>query len=220
MLLYYITGRRQLAGTAEQQRVRLLSLLAQAAQAGVDLLQLREKDLAAGELECLAREAMAAVGASPATRQATRLLVNSRTDVALAAGCDGVQLTSADVGASAARQIFSGAQRPCVIGMSCHSVAEVSRAAEEGADFAVLGPIFEKNTVPGIAPLGLAKFAEACRKAAEVRRARPMPVLALGGVTLENAQACLDAGAAGIAAIRLFQEHDLATIVAQLRQQA
>jgi thiamine-phosphate pyrophosphorylase len=85
----------------------------------------------------------------------------------------------------------------------------VAQAAANGADFAVFAPVFEKKDAPGARSAGLGALREACRAA--------IPVLALGGITLENARSCFDAGAAGIAAIRLFQENDMATVVKQLR---
>jgi thiamine-phosphate pyrophosphorylase len=218
MLLYYITDRRQLADSPGEQRARLLERIAEAARAGVDLVQLREKDLSAREMEMLARESMVKVRSDVSRPGGTRLLINSRPDIALAAGCDGVHLTSSDIGAAVARQVF-GAKRAALIAVSCHSPEEVQKAAQEGADFAVLGPVFEKVSGDGAAPLGLTVLAEGCRRAAQVRREKPMPVLALGGVTLENARACMVSGAAGIAAIRLFHEHELAQVVRQLRAQ-
>ena len=96
-----------------------------------------------------------------------------------------------------------------MIAVSCHSPADVAQAAANGADFAVFAPVFEKKDVPGARAAGLDALKEACRAA--------IPVLALGGITLENAQSCVDAGASGIAAIRLFQENDIATVVEKLR---
>jgi len=218
MLLYYITDRRQLADTPGEQRARLLDRIAEAAGAGVDLVQLREKDLSAREMELLASESMVKVRSNVSRPGGTRLLINSRPDIALAAGSDGVHLTSSDIGAAVARQVF-GTTRAALIAVSCHSPEEVQKAAQEGADFAVLGPVFEKISGAGAAPLGLAGLAEGCRRGAQVPREQPMPVLALGGVTLENARACMVSGAAGIAAIRLFQEHELAQVVRQLRAQ-
>ncbi len=217
MLLYYITDRRGLGGNPHEQRARLLDRIAEAAGAGVDLVQLRERDLPAHDLEILAGEAMVRVGKNQGAARGTRMLINSRTDVAVAAGCDGVHLRSSDVGCAVARQVY-GADRSAVIAVSCHSPEEVQRAAKEGVDFAVLGPVFGKRDAPGVAPLGLQMLAEGCRRAAAARQQRPMPVLALGGVTLENAPACIAAGAAGIAAIRLFQEHSLTEMVRRLRE--
>ncbi len=96
-----------------------------------------------------------------------------------------------------------------MIAVSCHSPEEVVQAAANQATFAVFAPVFEKTGAPGTSPAGLDALRQACR-------AR-IPVLALGGVTLQNAESCLQAGAAGIAAIRLFQENDIGAIVRELR---
>jgi thiamine-phosphate pyrophosphorylase len=95
-----------------------------------------------------------------------------------------------------------------MVGVSCHSPAEVGRASDGGADFVVFGPVFGKKDTP-IQPAGLG----ALKKASEAK----IPVLALGGITLENAPSCLAAGASGIAAIRLFQDNDIASVVRALR---
>jgi thiamine-phosphate pyrophosphorylase len=96
-----------------------------------------------------------------------------------------------------------------VIGVSCHSPEEVAEAAVNGATFAVLAPIFEKSDVPTTPPVGLPILQQASHA--------NVPVLALGGITLANAHSCLEAGAVGIAAIRLFQDNDIATVVKALR---
>ncbi len=212
MLLYYITDRAQFPGPPTQQRQHLLSTAVAAARAGIDLIQLREKDLTARELEILAGELVQALKDFPQTR----LLVNSRTDVAIAAGAHGVHLPANDIPASEARTIFAraGVQQP-IVGVSCHSSAEIERSEAHGADFAVFGPIFEKDG-KRISAAGLIALREACnRPAASAAR---MPVLALGGVTLENASACLACGAAGIAGIRLFQASDVAPVIKELRK--
>ena len=219
MVFCYITDRRQFPGSPAQQRERLLAKIAEASRAGVDLVQLREKDLAARDLEVLAREAVATVRENGGANR-TRLLINSRVDVAIAAGADGVHLRADDIAASEARVIFSkaGVHAP-MIGVSCHSLSEVRLAESHGANFAVFGPVFEKSGAPG---QGLEALRAVCGKvpARGVEAAVPagtMPVLALGGVTLENAAACLDAGAAGVAAIRLFQENEIARVVEKLK---
>jgi thiamine-phosphate pyrophosphorylase len=238
VLLYYITDRRQFAGTPEAQRRALLGKIADAARAGVDYIQLREKDLSACELEQLAREAVAALSPfRPATndqRPTTRLLINSRADVALAVGADGVHLPAADLSASEVRALWGSATRNsqlatrnCLLGVSCHSSGEVSSAESHAADFAVFGPVFEKagETPSGKPGAGLAALRAACARGArnrvvprtEAGYATAMPVLALGGVTLANARECLRAGAAGVAGIRLFQDGDVARVVAELR---
>ncbi len=196
VLLYYITDRKQLPSS-----VRLLHKIAEAAHAGVHYIQLREKDLPVRELEVLAKEAVQAI---VGTR--TRLLINSRSDVAIASGAHGVHLTSTDIYAGDARALWR--ERQPVIGVSCHSTGDVRMAEAQGADFAVLAPIFGKAGGPGIGLTALAEATGVVPPPAHTESApRPLrfPVLALGGVTLANARACLAAGAAGVAGIRLFQ---------------
>ena len=224
-LLYYITDRKQLDGNEETCRHRLLEKIAEAAQNGVDYIQLREKDLSARELEELAREAVAAIynGASLRTekrelgttsQQRTRLLINSRTDIALAAGAEGVHLRGEDVLPHDVREILRATHQPpttddFLVAVSSHSADDVLRAEAERADFTVFAPVFEKKAAPAAPATGLNALREACRA--------HIPVLALGGVTLENAKSCVDAGAAGIAGIRLFQENNIADVVRALR---
>jgi len=219
-LLYYITDRSQFRGDEHARRCALLAKIAEAASVGVDYIQLREKDLSAKGLEMLAREALTAVRDStplPTENRElrTRLLMNSRTDVALAAGADGVHLRSDDIAPHEVRHVLeASAHRPLATGhflvaASCHTAADVFRSESENADFATFAPVFGKRSTPGTPPAGLAALREACRA--------KIPVLALGGVTIENAASCLEAGAAGIAAIRLFQENKIEDVVRALR---
>ena len=216
MLLYYITDRKGFAGTAADQRTALLRRIADAAGASVDYIQLREKDLGSRELEHLTREAGRAVRDNSSN---TRLLINGRADVALACGADGVHLPSGELAASEIRALWMECcGREPVIGVSAHSIADVREAKAHGADFAVFAPIFEKaqTNVNGI---GLDALREACsttRERGDVE-ARRFAVLALGGVSLANARACLEAGAAGLAGIRLFQSGDLLETMRRLR---
>lgn len=170
----------------------------------MDYIQLREKDLSARDLEVLARDILRG-SLSEQRHRKTRLLVNSRADVALAVGADGVHLRSEDISPEHVRTVW-GARKP-IIGVSCHAVDEVASAAASGADFAVFGPVFGKRDA---APTGL----DLLRKACQLK----VPVLALGGVTLDNARSCVDAGAAGLAAIRLFQDNDISAVMRQLTQ--
>jgi thiamine-phosphate pyrophosphorylase len=220
-LLYYITDRRQFAGGESSRRRMLLDKIAEAVHAGVDYIQLREKDLSARELEKLAGEAVRIIreeGRRPGgeSRTVTRLLINSRTDIGLAVGADGVHLRSDDVSARDVRQVVALAgHRPLAthhffIAVSCHSKSDVERAESEGADFAVFAPVFEKKDAPEIQPKSWAELREAC--------AVKIPVLALGGVTLANAASCRAAGAAGVAGIRLFQENKIEEVVRALRR--
>jgi thiamine-phosphate pyrophosphorylase len=227
-LLYYITDRTQFRGDDPTRRRELLLKIAEATKAGVDYIQLREKDLSARELETLAREALKIIRNESSLRTENReprtyLLLNSRTDIALAAGADGVHLRSDDIAPPEVRQVLAltgrREQRPLpadhfLIAASCHSAAEILRAESEQADFAVFAPVFGKKIsgrigAPGAQPAGLAALREACQA--------KIPVLALGGVALENAASCLDAGAAGVAGIRLFQENKIEDVVRALR---
>lgn len=220
MLLYYITDRHAFAGDEKQQRRALLERVAEAARAGVDYIQLREKDLSTRELERLASDAVAAIRAKPCQ---TRLLINDRTDVALACGADGVHLPGKSLPASEVRSLWlRSAERTPVIGVSAHSVDDVRYAEAHGADFAVLAPIFEKpgTDLPG---LGLATLSMASRGAlspdnTEAAPQSSFPVFALGGLKIENALACARAGAAGVTGIRLFQQGNVTDTVRALRK--
>jgi thiamine-phosphate pyrophosphorylase len=227
-LLYYITDRTAFGPDEPTRRHRLLGKIAEAARAGTDYIQLREKDLSARELESLARNAVAIITQLRTENRELRtaLLINSRTDVALAVGADGVHLRSDDISPQEVRAIWKkcdaniscGAGTPAreawprnpLIGVSCHSPEEVKLAEAAGASFAVFGPVFEKKDTPRTQATGLALLKQACQV--------KIPVLALGGITLANAQSCLNAGAAGIAAIRLFQENDVQQVVRSIRQ--
>ena len=202
MLLYYITDRTQFAGDEVSRRAAVLHKIAEAARCGVDFIQLRERDLSGRELEVLARDAVRAVRDNSSH---TQLLINARTDVAIAGGADGVHLRSSDVKPSEARAAW-GLRSAAVISVSCHSPGDVARAVAEMADLAVLAPVFEKQ---GSSAVGLNVLRAACEY--------PIKALALGGVTLENARACTEAGAAGVAGIRLFQENDVAKVIEALR---
>lgn len=159
---------------------------ARAARDGVEMIQIRAKELSARELSNLVRRA-------GGVAQSSRILVNTRTDVALACGAHGVHLPTGSMTPQAIRRI---APAGFLIGVSCHSIEELRAAEREGADFAVYGPVFPSPT-KSLAPIGIQAFQEA---AASVR----LPVYALGGVTAANATACIEAGAAGIAGISLF----------------
>lgn len=235
-VLYYITDRKALADDEPTRRRCLLGKIAEAARAGVDYIQLREKDLPTRDLESLAREAVSVMAQLRTEHRELRtaLLINSRTDVALAAGADGVHLRAEDLSPQEAREIWNQWNAKCgagtpfdrlragsarqlspgapLIAVSCHRPEEVGAAKESGATFAVFAPVFEKKGSPATPPQGLSLLREASTAG--------IPVLALGGITLQNARSCWEAGAGGIAAIRLFQENNIAEIVNQLRQRS
>ena len=127
------------------------------------------------------------------------MVVNDRVDVALAAGADGVHLGPESMPVQVLRRL---APRPFLVGVSCHSLEEAMAAESGGADYLVLGPIFETPSKLGYGPpLGLEKLRLA------TSRSR-IPVLALGGISVERIRPCLEAGAAGIAGIRVFQDSE------------
>ena len=210
--MYCITDRRRLAASeAERQRLLLAGIEA-AARCGVDYIELRESDMAPRALLSLARAAMAAVrragpvaGAAP-----TRLILDSRIDIALAAGADGAHLSGDDLPAGDARAIWQGhaglrSTAHGVFAVTCPSVAAVRMAAAEGADLALFGHLDCESA----AGLGLPALAEACSgltapSQVEVLDVPRLPVLAFGPVTALQALACRSAGAAGIASTELF----------------
>jgi thiamine-phosphate pyrophosphorylase len=172
---------------------RLLKLIEAAVAARISLIQIREKHLTATMAYQLALRAVALTHGSD-----TALLINDRADIAAAAGADGVHLTTRSLDAAVIRQSFGA---DFLIGVSTHSLMDARQARLEGADFVVFGPVFEtvSKQIYG-APAGLEKLKEV---AADLL---PFPVIALGGVTNENAKACFKAGAAGIAGISLFNQ--------------
>ncbi len=199
---YAITDRRLFSRNEQEQREELVRLAKRLAADGVEFLQLREKDLDAGELTELARAMLAALHGSP-----TRLLLNGRADVALAAGAHGVHLTSSpkELRPEQVRLLYARAGLPTpVVTVSCHTLAEVERHRGEPVDAMLFGPVFEKvvdGERTGVQAAGIDLLRAACAAASSV------PVFALGGITAENTAECALAGAAGIAAIRLFAEN-------------
>jgi thiamine-phosphate pyrophosphorylase len=208
----YVTDRQSLdVSPGESRELALLRRIETAAAAGVDWIQIREKDLPARELLDLTRRAVGACG-KPGALRAGRILVNDRADVAWAAGAAGVHLGEKSLPIPALLNAPRGpARADFLVGASCHSLGAALRAADEGANYVFFGPIFATPSKAAFGPpQGLAKLAEICR-------AVSIPVIAIGGIALENAAACAAAGAAGIAAIRLFQGKSAITeIVARL----
>jgi thiamine-phosphate pyrophosphorylase len=202
MRLYAITDRRLLPGEHEPGRLTaaeqdgLVGLAERWAAAGVDYIQLREKDLNTPDLIALAQAMAGAIRCSDGCGQ---LLINAGAagaiEAARASGAAGVHLP----GRWHAEQV-GWARAFGIVSVGCHSVGEVSVARAARADLALLSPIFKTKSHPEAPALGLEVLAEGCRMAA------PVPVFALGGVTAENAADCVAAGAAGVAAIRMFME--------------
>jgi len=197
-LLCYITDRRGLGSRP------LLSPASEAVQAGVDLLQVREKDLGTRALIQLC-EALVAC----AKESNTRVTVNDRLDVAIALGAGGVHLGGQSLPPQAVRECVPAG---FLVGVSCHSVEEARTAEAAGADYVLFGPIFETPSKKAYGPpLGLLKLKE-------VTASMKIPVLALGGISVDRVWPCLEAGAAGVAGIRIFQDcPSLPARVQQLR---
>jgi len=194
-ILYLITGGRTAnTSTPESKEFQnVLELISMAVDARIALVQLREKKLSPRHLfELTARAAAITRGTS------TQLLVNDRADIAAAAAADGVHLTTTSLEARIIREEFG---KDFLIGASTHSLSEGEAARDGGADFAVFGPVFETASKAQYgASHGPHALAEVATKLA------PFPILALGGISRQNAFECLRAGAAGIAGISLFSD--------------
>jgi thiamine-phosphate pyrophosphorylase len=216
-LLCYVTDRRSLSeiNPAEQLET-LLHQIGAAAEAGVDWIQIREKDLSGKDYSSITHEALKRAAKSSASKTvATRILVNDRVDVALAERAGGVHLGEKSLPIGEARRVVEnrGEEKDFLVGVSCHSLEQAVAAASGGADYLFFGPVFgTPSKVAFGEPQGLVRLAEVCR-------AVSIPVLAIGGITLANAADCLAAGASGIAAIRLFQDaRELGSFVQSLRK--
>jgi thiamine-phosphate pyrophosphorylase len=175
MIRCYVTDRRQ---------GNLLAHVARAVAGGVDMIQVREKDLDAAELFSLVCQVRDAAGAAK-----TKIMVNGRLDVALAAGIDGVHLPGDGLPAAMVRPHVRW------LGVSTHSMEEAVRAERDGADYVFFGPVFETPAKEAVGTDALRRVVAAVR----------IPVLAIGGIDASNTAAIMETGAAGVAAIRMFQ---------------
>jgi thiamine-phosphate pyrophosphorylase len=225
-ILCYVTDRHSLRiAPGENPIGALVGKIEAAASAGVDWIQLREKDLSGKDCAAVAREALRRIAQStpplgrPPRILIPRILINDRLDVAIAERAGGVHLGENSLPICEARLLIDAAMprsnvgNSFLAGVSCHSLEAAQSAADAGADYLFFGPVFATPSKAAFgAPQGLDLLAEVCRAVA-------IPVFAIGGIALENAAACFAAGAKGIAAIRLFQNAaDLTQLVARLRQ--
>ena len=173
-------------------RIPLDAAVERAIAGGVNLVELREKDMPADELLALARRLRAV------TRGRALLVVNDRVDVAMASGADGAHLPERGLPVRDARALL-GAGR--LVGRSVHGVAGALDAERDGADYAILGTIYATSSKPSVSPAGVGLVAEAAR-------ATRLPLLAIGGVTAGRAPEAMAAGAWGVAVISAVLDAD------------
>jgi len=206
-LLCYVTDRHSLRiANPADSLAALPQKIEEVMAAGIDWVQIREKDLPARELASLTRQALLIAAKYSAKRSAAiRVLVNDRLDVAIAERADGVHLGERSLPVAEAKRLVESALRrqavdqSFMIGASCHSIEAANSAERDGADYIFFGPIFATPSKERFGPpQGVERLAQICH-------AINVPVLAIGGIALENANSCIAAGATGIAAIRLFQ---------------
>jgi thiamine-phosphate pyrophosphorylase len=202
-LLCYVTDRRRFSSNPAEARDALLQKIEAAAAAGVEWIQIREKDLSGKECGLLTRETLqCAVKFRAPNKSNSRILVNDRLDVALAERADGVHLGENTLPVKEAKRLLESrlAQTEFLVGVSCHSLESARSAERDGADYLIFGPVLATPSKAAYgAPQGIERLGEVCRSVA-------IPVLAIGGITVENAASCFAVGATGIAAIRLFQD--------------
>ena len=191
-LLYLITSgaTNEQTTSSSDEYADVLRLVEAAVAARIDLVQIREKDLTTRVLFQLATRAAEITRGS-----STQILINDRADVAAAVGADGVHLTTQSLPVAAVRTSFGP---ELLIGVSTHSAEEAGAAKTNGADFVVFGPVFD--TPSKSTPVGVRALAQVVSSVA------PLPVIALGGVNLEQVAECAGAGVAGVAAIRMFRD--------------
>ncbi len=189
-LIYLITGGEATTENFAEKKPEILELIKHAVQAKISLIQIREKCLSARLIFELAAEAVKLTQNSE-----TKILINDRADIALAANIDGVHLTSRSLSAEVIRRNFPA---NFIIGVSAHTIESAEQAKKNGADFATFSPIFDSPNKGN--PQGVEKLREVCEKL------KPFPVIALGGINETNYKSVLDNGASGFAAIRFLND--------------
>jgi len=219
-LLCYVTDRRSFpAADTSQQLSALLQKIEELAAAGIDWIQIREKDLSARDLAALTRQALQITARHSPQTLRTRILVNDRLDVAIAERAAGVHLGEQSLPVADARRLIQSAQaqnllpQDFLLGVSCHSVEAAKAAQAASADYLFFGPIFATPLKEKFGPpQGIQRLRDVCRLVS-------LPVFAIGGITSDNAKSCIEAGAAGLAAIRLFRgAQDLRITLEQLHR--
>ena len=188
--VYLITDGTATEENYPQKETEILELVRAASESEISFVQIREKNLSARKVFQLASKAV-----SVAVNSNTKIFVNDRADIALAAKADGVHLTAKSLSAAAIRAHFPA---ELIVGVSAHSIAEAEKAKSEGADFATFSPVYAS---PGKgAPQGIEALREVCK------RLKPFPVIALGGIDRTNYESVLACGASGFAAIRFLND--------------
>jgi len=201
-LIYLITDGETTAANFTEKKPQILNLVEAAVQTKISLIQIREKKLSARLIFELASEV-----ARLTQNTETKLLVNDRADIALAANADGVHLTSRSFSADIIKRHFP---KDFIVGVSAHTLEKAETARRRGADFVTFSPIFSSPDKGE--PLGIEKLREVCQAL------KPFPVIALGGISETNFAEVLKAGASGFAAIRfLNNEENLKKLAANLR---
>jgi len=199
--IYLITDGTTTAEDFTEKKLQILKLIKTAVEAKISLIQIREKRLAARLVFEIVSEA-----ASFTRHTNTKILVNDRADIALAANADGVHLTRTSLSAATIRRSFP---RDFIVGVSAHTLEKAEIAKRHGANFVTFSPIF--SSLGKGEPQGIKKLKEVCE------RLKPFPVVALGGIDETNFAEVLEAGASGFAAIRfLNKEQNLKKIAAHL----
>jgi thiamine-phosphate pyrophosphorylase len=187
-LIYLITDGETTADNFAEKKSRILEIITISVENNIPLIQIREKNIPARLVFELVREA-----AKITRNSRTKILVNDRADIALAAEADGVHLTSHSISAEIIRRNFP---KDFIIGVSTHTFETAETSKQNGADFITFSPIFE---TPGKGqPQGVGKLHEICE------RLKPFPVIALGGINETNYKSVLENGASGFAAIRFL----------------
>ena len=189
-MLCLVTDRRRFGSAATDSIERLVDLVGRAAQAGVNLVQIRESDLDDRSLIDLVSRAV-----ERTAQTKTRVVVNDRVDIALSAGAAGVHLRHDSAPAERVRSLCPPSW---LLGRSVHNVDEAEHVAKSGAiDYLIMGTVFESVSKPGCVPAGIDALAEVVGRV-------PVPVLAIGGITVGRAEAVGRSGAGGIAAVGAF----------------
>lgn len=205
-IIYLITSGNLTSENFSQLSSQVLQQIESAIEAGISIIQIREKNLSSKFIFDLAVQAT-----NLSRNSSTKILINDRADIALAAKADGVHLTSTSIPTKVVRSIFP---KNFIIGISTHKLEEVISAKNDGADFAVFSSIYQTVSKAQYGePQGIERLTEV------VETAKDFPVIALGGIKLENIPEISQTGVSGISAISLFENTEkLSKIVEEIKK--